>query len=892
MKKLILTYFTVLLLLCGCGSSGGGLEPSSLSQRGSILLSQVLARAVPSEVTHQRFSGYDTRGGLVYGPLLTEKSASTLLSDVPIEVVSLQIEQFRQTELVGIGSVDVELRMGQTTQVADPPTQSLNAPILSLQLTPGETSISQDGAKQFAAVAFLVNKEQVDVTDSIVWGSSQPDVARAFSSGRVNAVSPGDSTIVGRVAQIEATSQLTVLSTSINSLRVTPESATIADDTTQQLTALAQLSDGTFQDVSQVVQWTATGSAAVNKSGVLSVNDPGSVTVGASLANQSASVQVSVTSATPVSINVSSLEGGDMPTGAGRRLEATAVFSDSTSQNVSERATWSSSNPALATVDTTGVVTALMPGTVEIGAEFTGLSGSTVITITDQTIVSLRVEPQTRVIADDTEVQLQAVATLSDGQERVLTEGLSWRSLNPAQATILPSGLLTGVNPGQANFEVAHGPSSLTAGGGVSISSATITGLAVTPSEALSAPGTSREFRALATFSDSTVQDVTNRVVWSSDNPNVFFPEQTDDLFQDGRAVIELDATSDVLGSTVTASLGSLSASSKLRINQFLYLVDAGSNQISAYRMDAQGNLTAIGTTGVSLPTALAIAPSGRFAYALSRTGPGITSYIIQPDGILRSIGLPAGVAGGGRSIDLEISRDERYLYATNTGGKISQFLVNGDGTLTSNGTVDSVDPGSITSSASGNEILVTNAADGRVSSFSIDAQGQLNLLGRAVVGGSDTTLEHLTTQGDGVLATLLATDATSQSIIVLGQKKERLFEPVSVFQIDLLFGAAESLVNDPLRRFCYILQNDVLSILKFRPDGKLEFSDRTFISAIAGDFQALRIDPTGRFLIFPNYEQDTVTSLQISPDGSVNPQGSAPFPTTSPGVDAVEMTP
>ena len=517
MKKLCLLSLLIICLICGCGTSSDepGTSPPPSSQ-GSILISQVLARAVPSDVTHQRFSGYDIRGGLIYGPTVVSKGPSTLLNNVPVDVVSLQIEQLAGTELAGVGSLDIQLQPGQSLQVQDPPTLELSAPVQFLQVTPGESTLPQNGAMQFTATATLTNKEQVDLSSSIVWGSSQPEVARAFATGKVNAQASGETTIIGRLGQVQSTSLLKVSQERITSLQITPTSVALADDTSQQMTALAQLSDGSSQDVSKVVLWTATGSAGISERGLLLVNDPGSVEVSAGLTNISASTVVTVTAAQPVKLILSDPDGGHLPLATSRRIKADAVFSDSTHQDVARRVSWSSSNPSVAEVDSEGVVSALQPGEVDITGQFSSVSGVISLTVSSQTVVSLRVEPSTPSIADDTEVQLRAIASLSDGQERVLTEGLSWRSLTPTRATLSQFGLLTGVNPGEAGFEVSHLQSGQTAGGGASISTATITGLAITPSEALSAPGTNRRYKAMATFSDSTVQDVTNQVIWTS----------------------------------------------------------------------------------------------------------------------------------------------------------------------------------------------------------------------------------------------------------------------------------------------------------------------------------------------------------------------------------------
>src|SRR5262245_56923089 len=58
------------------------------------------------------------------------------------------------------------------------------------------------------------------------------------------------------------------------------------------------------------------------------------------------------------------------------QLTATANLSDSTHQDVSTVATWSSSNSAVTSVSSTGLVTAVSFGTATISANYQGAQGS------------------------------------------------------------------------------------------------------------------------------------------------------------------------------------------------------------------------------------------------------------------------------------------------------------------------------------------------------------------------------------------------------------------------------------------------------------------------------------------------------------------------------------
>jgi outer membrane protein assembly factor BamB len=73
---------------------------------------------------------------------------------------------------------------------------------------------------------------------------------------------------------------------------------------------------------------------------------------------------------------------GSVGKGAVIQFTATAEFDNSSSTNVTNSVTWSSSNMVAATINPTGLVTALAPGSTTIQASLDGVIGSTNLTIT------------------------------------------------------------------------------------------------------------------------------------------------------------------------------------------------------------------------------------------------------------------------------------------------------------------------------------------------------------------------------------------------------------------------------------------------------------------------------------------------------------------------------
>src|SRR6185437_9797223 len=83
---------------------------------------------------------------------------------------------------------------------------------------------------------------------------------------------------------------------------------------------------------------------------------------------------------TLVSISVSP-SGATIQSGSTQQFTATGAFSDNSSQILTSSLTWSSSNTAIATISTAGLLTAVAPGTSTIQAQSNGVTGSTTVTV-------------------------------------------------------------------------------------------------------------------------------------------------------------------------------------------------------------------------------------------------------------------------------------------------------------------------------------------------------------------------------------------------------------------------------------------------------------------------------------------------------------------------------
>ena len=134
--------------------------------------------------------------------------------------------------------------------------------------------------------------------------------------------------------------------------------------------------------------------------------------------------------------------------GATRQL--TAVARDASNATVAGVAfQWTSSAAQTATVNASGLVTGVAPGTASVSASVGTVSGASTVTVTAAPVATVTVTPNPATVARTKTVQL--TATLKDAAGNVLTgRTVTWSSNNLLVATVNNSGVVTGVFVGNA----------------------------------------------------------------------------------------------------------------------------------------------------------------------------------------------------------------------------------------------------------------------------------------------------------------------------------------------------------------------------------------------------------------------------------------------------------
>ena len=418
----------------------------------------------------------------------------------------------------------------------------------------------------------------------VVWASADPSIATVSSSGVVTGVATGVVHIAASAVGKNAIAEVTVNPTPVASVRLTPPNQNLLVGQTVQLGAETLDADGNVL-TGRPVEFTSSNAAVatVSNTGLVTALVPGSAIITAASEGKSAPSSITVSSVPVASVAVT-------PTGSqivvGQTTQLNAEPRDASGQPLVGRAvSWSSSDPNVASVSSTGLVTAVAPGQATITATSEAAAGTSTIGVSPKPVSSVIISPgQGSVTVGQT---LQLSAQVTDDQGNVLTgRPISFTSGTPAVATISATGLVTGVAPGSTTITATSEGKTGTAT--VTVTPIPVAKVEITPSTPNVTVGETVQLNVSVQGPNN--QELTGRTVtWSSGAPSVASVSPTGVVsgLAPGTAIIFANVEG-VLGSA-TVTVKQVPVGSVVVSPQTASVPVGGAVQLSASVRDASG---------------------------------------------------------------------------------------------------------------------------------------------------------------------------------------------------------------------------------------------------------------------------------------------------------------
>jgi trimeric autotransporter adhesin len=235
---------------------------------------------------------------------------------------------------------------------------------------------------------------------------------------------------------------------------ITPSPATVVAGQKVQLSATPKDAQGTAL-LDRTVTWISNNPAVaiVSATGQVSGMLAGNAIITATADNISGSTVVTVTPAPLVVLNVTPTP---LSLFVGRTQQLSVGMIDATGQQTTRPITFTSSNNAAATVSSTGLVTAVAPGTATITATSEGKTATVAVTVSLVPVASITLTPTSATIPAGT--QQQFTATLRDSAGVILTgRTIAWTSSSPSVAAVSLVGLVAGLSAGTTTITASSG---------------------------------------------------------------------------------------------------------------------------------------------------------------------------------------------------------------------------------------------------------------------------------------------------------------------------------------------------------------------------------------------------------------------------------------------------
>lgn len=312
--------------------------------------------------------------------------------------------------------------------------------------------------------------------------------------------------------------------TPLTSIEIVADHSTIAAKTSTKLSVKGNYMGLFTRDITTQAVWSSASPAVAE---FLSGNRvtglaPGTALLTATVGTVSSTFQLTVSSATITAMAVTPT-APSIAKGLNTQFTVSGTFSDTTTQDLTFDADWTSSHPAVASIsnaaDSKGFARALAVGQSTISASFDGISGTTLLTVSEAALQSIAVTTANPSALSLSKANFLANATFSDGTTADITSQATWTSSRTDIATIAAGGTATTLSQGttaiSASLNGISGASNFKVTGG------NLTGITFSPVDPTLVNGTVTPITAIGSFSNGSERDISGIVAWSVAAPGI-----------------------------------------------------------------------------------------------------------------------------------------------------------------------------------------------------------------------------------------------------------------------------------------------------------------------------------------------------------------------------------
>lgn len=454
---------------------------------GSVTVTGVYSDNTSANVTiSTTWSSEDTSIATVYNGAITAKKEgkATITAAYQGQSQTVQVKVTKKVKALSKNVQSLDLRTGDTKEI-----------ILTATYSDNET-----------------NNEAASTAE---WSTSDEKVATVVN-GKVTGQSAGTAVITAKVGSQSVTVDVNV--EVVKRVDVDKQQVNLLLNKSESVKVTATYPDGTTKDVTDLAEWTSSNEKVADVlKGEITGYSAGSAKITAKYGTKSVSVDVDVDLTSKLSVEKQSIFfrlDGDKNTA---NIVLTASYPTSSDVNVTDQATWTSSNEKVATVFK-GQITAISAGSTTIKATYSGKTVEIAVDVDTARYLDIKDvndKLAMSVTGDNKSKTLVANAEYIDASTENVTSKATWTSSNP-DVVYVSNGDLIAYKSGTATITVAYGGKTVKFTVNVDVADK----YEMDKKKASVAVGGTTSAKVLALYGE-TSKDVSEDATWSSSSDKI-----------------------------------------------------------------------------------------------------------------------------------------------------------------------------------------------------------------------------------------------------------------------------------------------------------------------------------------------------------------------------------
>ncbi|ASJ55972.1 phage tail protein [Brevibacillus formosus] len=342
--------------------------------------------------------------------------------------------------------------------VPNPPT---GEPVTGVELEEEELTLRVGDTERLRATVKPTNA----TNKRVKWESSDSEIVEVDEEGKITAVAPGTATITVTTEDGNKTDSVEVTVKEIATFQLeTNEPSFWIKPRVTTILRLYKVEGKKRKDITRdknVEYDTENGLVTVKQGRITAGKEEGEDIVTVRYMGEELEIPVTVSKKTIRSLTTS-FKDLVLEIDEEKQLTLTAVFSDKNTEEVTERATWSSSDEEVIEVTKEGKVTALAEGKAVITAKYGGKKVTNrVLVVEEKKVKDLRVSRSSLRLEADNTGEIVLYAVYENRYEEIVTKDAEWTVEDPEIATV-ENGVVTALESGKTTITVEYGGETIT----------------------------------------------------------------------------------------------------------------------------------------------------------------------------------------------------------------------------------------------------------------------------------------------------------------------------------------------------------------------------------------------------------------------------------------------